>query len=182
MADYRQVTAAQSYRGIRNNNPGNIKKGIAWQGAVGDDGTFTIFADTSWGLRAMAKDLDNKIGEGVNTISLIINKYAPPSENDTASYIADVATDSGIDASEVLGTDQDTIHSLIRALINHEEGDGPSAQFVTDADIDNGIQMAGDPTTVFQAAVVAAQGYPTTTVVMVAGSALLLYALFRRRK
>jgi hypothetical protein len=43
--DFRQDPDAQPYRGIRNNNPGNIEKGIAWQGAVGDDGTFIIFAD-----------------------------------------------------------------------------------------------------------------------------------------
>jgi hypothetical protein len=181
LMDYRTVTAAQAYRGIRNNNPGNIKTGIAWQGAVGDDGTFIIFADNTWGLRAMAKDLIDKINEGVSTITAIITKYAPPSENDTASYISAVATDSGIDANEALGTDGDTLHSLIRAIVNHEEGDGPSAQFVSDGDIDTGITMATDPTTVFRAAVITASAYPTQTVLGVAAGVILLWAIFRRK-
>lgn len=181
--DYRAVTAAQPYRGIRNNNPGNIKTGISWQGAVGDDGTFIIFADDTWGLRALARDLTTKINkDGLDTITAIITDYAPPSENDTATYIADVATDSGIGANDVLGTDNDTLHSLIRAIVNHEEGSGPSAQFISDADIDTGISMAGDPTTVFQAAVITATAYPIPTALGVAGSVVLLWALFGKRK
>lgn len=149
--DYRTVTGAQPYRGIRNNNPGNIKAGINWQGMVGDDGTFTIFADDTWGLRAMAVDLTNKINrDGLNTITQIITAYAPPSENDTASYISAVAGDSGFGADDTLVADTPTLSALIRAIVNHEEGDGPSQQFISDADIATGIQMAGDPSTVFR--------------------------------
>lgn len=142
--DFRNDPAAAIYRGIRNNNPGNIKTGIAWQGMAGDDGTFIIFADDTWGLRAMAKDLTTKINsDGLQTITDIITAYAPPSENNTAAYIAAVAADTGFDAEEQLQADQPTLHALIRAIANHENGDEGS-ELVSDADIDTGIQMAMD--------------------------------------
>lgn len=178
--DYRNNSDAAAYRGIRNNNPGNYKAdGPAWQGVVGNDGIFYIFADDTWGLRAMAKDLTNKINEGVDTITAIITKYAPASDdNNVAAYIASVASDTGLDPNTQLGTDQDTMHSLIRAIVNHEEGAGPSTQFVSDADIDTGIAMAGDPATIFQAAAVAAQANPLLTLAILGGIVGLLMALY----
>jgi hypothetical protein len=180
--DFRQDPDAQPYRGIRNNNPGNIEKGIAWQGAVGDDGTFIIFADDTWGLRAMAKDLTTKINsDGLTTITAIITQYAPPSENDTASYIAAVASDTGFGATDLLTADQPTLHALIRAIANHENGDAGSA-LVSDADIDTGIQMAGDPTTVFNAAAIAVSANPGISLAGVGVCAVLLWLLLRKRK
>jgi hypothetical protein len=128
-------------RGLRNNNPGDIRVGDAWQGMTGaDDKGFVIFDSIAWGMRAMATDLLNKISKGENTITEIISIYAPPSENDTASYIAAVSADMGIDPDQVLPMDQGTFHSLLRAIMNHELGDGYSAM-ITDADIDQGIGM-----------------------------------------
>jgi hypothetical protein len=178
--DYRNNPAAAPYRGIRNNNPGNFKAdGTGWQGNVGSDGTFYIFADDTWGLRALAKDLQTKIGsDGLDTITTLITKYAPPSENDTQAYINSVASDSGIGADDQLGTDQDTITSLMRAIVNHENGDTASAQFVSDADLAQGFALANDPTTVFKAAVIAAQSNPVETVAIVAGVAVLLWFIF----
>jgi hypothetical protein len=139
-------------RGIRDNNPGNeeVETGVTWQGQVGADGNFIIFADTTWGLRALARDLTTKMTtDGLTTITAIITDYAPPSENDTASYIASVASDSGFGADDQLSPDQPTLHALMRAIVNHENGDDASAQYVSDADIDTGIEMAGNPATVF---------------------------------
>lgn len=180
--DFRTDPDAAPYRGIRNNNPGNIKTGIAWQGAVGDDGTFIIFADDTWGLRAMAKDLTTKINsDGLTTITAIITVYAPPSENDTAAYISAVASDTGFGATDPLTADQPTLHALIRAIANHENGDAGSA-LISDADIDTGVQMAGDPTTVFNAAVIAATANPVWTLVGVGAGAILLWMLLSKRK
>lgn len=150
--DYRGNTEVSSYRGIRNNNPGNMKAdGSAWQGLVGNDGMFYIFADDTWGIRAMAKDLTTKINsDGLNTITAIITKYAPPDENDTPSYIASVASDTGFDANQLVTADSDSLALLIRAIINHENGDQASQQFISDQDISQGIAMASDATTVFR--------------------------------
>lgn len=140
--------------GLRNNNPGDLKTGIAWQGMTGAEGSFITFQDITWGLRALARDLVTNIDhEGINTIEALISKYAPPSENLTQVYIADVAADTGLAKDEVLGTDADTIHSLIRAIVRHELGD-TYAQMVSDADIDTGIAMEGGGT-LPQAAVIA---------------------------
>jgi hypothetical protein len=173
-------------RGIRDNNPGNLQPppGLTgWQGTVGMDGPFVVFADDTWGLRALALDLTNKINtDGLDTITSLITAYAPPSENDTASYISSVAADTGISATDQLGTDQDTITSLMRAIVNHENGDTASAQYIPDSDILTGYQMANNPGTVFNAAVIAAQAYPTTTVFVVGAVAVGLWLLLRPKK
>jgi hypothetical protein len=167
-------------RGIRNNNPGNLKAdGSNWQGNTGDDGTFYIFADDTWGLRALATDLANKITkDGLNTIRGIVSKYAPPSENITSAYINSVVADTGIGADAPLSTDQGTLHSLMRAIINHENGDGPSAQYISDADIDQGIGMINDSLKqLFQAGVIAVEADPLPAILLVAVGAVLLFAL-----
>ncbi len=126
--------------GIRNNNPGNIKIGEAWQGMTGNDGTFVIFQDVTWGTRALATDLANKIREGLNTIRLIVSKYAPPVENKTDKYIAAVSDDTGLDPDTPLVMDHNTLHGLMRAIISHENGD-PDGYLITEEDIDKGISM-----------------------------------------
>jgi hypothetical protein len=145
--------------GLRNNNPGDFRTGIAWQGIVGQENGFLTFKDISYGLRALALDLINNINKGVNTIRTFISKYAPPSENDTASYIGFVADETGIPADEPLGTDNNTIHSLIRAILDKELG-RPYSAMVSDSDIDQGIGMAGGLAT-FPEAVITALENPS---------------------
>ena len=93
-------------RGIRNNNPGNIRHGIDWDGLDEDqskDEEFSQFSTPEYGIRAMFKILktyDNKYN--LNTIEGIINRWAPPIENDTESYIDFVSSKVGKDRSEVL--------------------------------------------------------------------------------
>jgi hypothetical protein len=182
MADYSQSTDTSIPRGVRNNNPGDIKDdGTAWQGATGSDGTFVIFSDMSWGLRALATDLLNKISkDNLNTIRLIVTKYAPPSENITDSYISAVSGELGISADQVLTADAGTIHSLMRAVIDHEIGEDASQQYVSDADIDGGISMVNSGLQgMIQAAGIAIQSNPTKALII--GGVLLvgLYALAR---
>lgn len=165
--------------GLRNNNPGNIRPGEAWQGMTGTNGGFVVFQDITWGTRALATDLANKItNDGLTTITAIINVYAPPSENDTQAYINAVSADTGIDANAQLGLDTGTLHSLIRAIMNHENGDAASA-LVTDADIDQGISMmSGSLQQLFSAATIAVEN-PTTPggLLVIGGLAVLLWAL-----
>jgi hypothetical protein len=74
---------------FRRNNPGNIRYNPAnkWQGQTGTEGGFVVFSTPEFGLRAMAKLLYNYQQQGFKTLSAIINKYAPPSENATTNYI-----------------------------------------------------------------------------------------------
>jgi hypothetical protein len=194
MADYRTAGILNTDGsgtvniGLEDNNPGDIKDdGTAWQGKVGSDGTFIIFADTTWGLRAMAVDLTTKINnDGLNTITAIINVYAPPSENNTQAYINSVVSDTGLTANGVLTADAGTLALLIRAIVNHELGDSLSAQYVPDADIQTGISMAGNTvSSLAQAAVVAVTNDPSTAVAVIGGLVLIGYlfsGLVRKRR
>jgi LPXTG-motif cell wall-anchored protein len=192
MADYRNQQIENTdgsgtiNRGLANNNPGDIKyDGTSWQGMTGNDGTFVTFADTTWGIRAMAVDLTTKINkDGLTNISEIINVYAPPSENDTASYINAVVADTDFGATETLTADQNTLGQLIRAIINHEIGDSLSAEYVSDADIQQGVSMAsGGAVQLVQAAVVAVANN-TDNAAIIAGGALLLgaFLIYKSRK
>lgn len=129
--------------GLRNNNPGDIRPGDDWQGMIGTNQGFIVFDDITWGTRALATDLVNKMAKGENTIRSIVSVYAPPSENDTDKYIQDVSSDTGLDPDQVIPMDTGTLHQLMRAVMNKELGDQYSA-LVSDQDIDQGIQMTSD--------------------------------------
>lgn len=130
-------------RGLRNNNPGNIKyDGTAWQGLANppSDGTFCVFVDPTYGIRAMATIIQNYVAvDGVpSTVSDIITRWAPPTENNTAAYIADVDGQLGLtvgaDAID-LGT---SLAPLVAAIISHEN----TIQPYSAATLAQGIAMA----------------------------------------
>lgn len=77
-------------RGIRNNNPFNIKRSANhWRGktALNPDKVFERFTNMDYGLRAGFLLLRNGyLCKGLNTVPQIIAKYAPSSENDVDAY------------------------------------------------------------------------------------------------
>lgn len=111
-------------RGARNANPGNIRKSKdQWEGAIGDDGAFVIFDSPESGVRALAKNLQSYGRQGYDSIEKIINRWAPPSENDTKSYIDSVVAATGIHATQSLDlSDPDVLASLSEAIGYHETG------------------------------------------------------------
>lgn len=111
-------------RGVRNANPGNIRKSKdQWEGAIGDDGAFVIFDSPESGVRALAKNLQSYGRQGYDSIEKIINRWAPPSENDTQSYIDSVVSATGIPATQSLDlSNPDTLSSLAQAISFHETG------------------------------------------------------------
>ncbi|WKV16816.1 internal virion protein with endolysin domain [Escherichia phage PH1061] len=111
-------------RGVRNANPGNIRKSKdQWEGAIGDDGAFVIFDSPESGVRALAKNLQSYGRQGYDSIEKIINRWAPPNENDTQSYIDSVVSATGIPATQSLDlSDPDTLSSLAQAISFHETG------------------------------------------------------------
>ena len=76
--------------GIRNNNPGNIRKGEPWKGlaCVQDDPDFCVFKSMHWGVRALVITLRTYVVvHKLHTIEQIIGRWAPTNENHTALYI-----------------------------------------------------------------------------------------------
>lgn len=111
-------------RGIRNNNIGNIRVSKdQWEGATGDDGSFVTFDTPDSGVRALAKNLMSYGRQGYDSIEKIINRWAPPSENDTQSYINSVVAATGIPATQSLDlSNPDVLASLSEAIGYHETG------------------------------------------------------------
>lgn len=95
-------------RGLRNRNPGNIRRsGSRFRGEVvpGRDASFKEFETMAWGYRAMFVLLDGyRRRHALSTIRQFITRYAPPSENFTVGYIRFVARTTGIDADTPLDT------------------------------------------------------------------------------
>ncbi len=93
-------------RGLRNNNPGNIRlDGMRWLGEVlpSADAAFKQFASRAWGYRAMFVLLETyRRRYGLQTLREMIARYAPPSENDTGGYLQTVARLSGVDPDAAL--------------------------------------------------------------------------------
>ena len=130
-------------RGIRNRNPGNIRRsGDRWKGLAPrqPDLDFFIFESPLWGIRAMAKILRNyQRRHGLRTITQIIGRWAPASENDTAAYVAAVAKAMRVGAGQRLDlSNPATLRDLIAAIIRHENGVQPYG-FDT---IDSAIELA----------------------------------------
>ena len=111
-------------RGIRNNNPGNIEaNAISWQGKIGDDGRFIKFDKMENGVRALTILISNYYyRHGLKTIRGMIDRYAPPVENNTTSYVNHVAAKVGIDPDQPIQQIEPHIKDIVDAIIYHENG------------------------------------------------------------
>lgn len=117
-------------RGERNNNPGNIRANntFIWQGQTGvDPDGFCIFDTIQNGLRAIGKLLCTyQTHHGLTTIRGLINRWAPPTENDTGAYVTDVAADCGVSPDALFSLhDQASLALIIAAIVKHENGEQP---------------------------------------------------------
>jgi hypothetical protein len=117
-------------RGLRNKNPGNIRKTYKngtqtfWKGEViGNDKDFKTFSSMAYGYRAIFALLKEYIGKGYNTVEKIISRYAPASENKTEAYINTVCKRSGIvKDSKIAASDLVTLTKLVSAISFVENG------------------------------------------------------------
>lgn len=131
-------------RGIRNNNPGNIKiSANQWQGkiALNTDGTFEQFDTMANGIRALAVLLKNYQSiYGLNTVDAIIRRW---STTDQDAYVANVAAALGVDPYDSIdATDYDTLNALVTAIITQEDGGAGELLIAATGDIDAGVQAA----------------------------------------
>jgi hypothetical protein len=120
--------AMSQVRGIRNNNPGNIEKTAdVWEGQAPTqtDPTFVQFTSPEWGIRALVRVMRTHFAAGQTTIRQLITSWAPPSENDTGAYIAEVAAAAGIGADDVITDFESAIAAIIPGVIVQENGTNP---------------------------------------------------------
>lgn len=126
-------------RGLRNNNPGNIRHGDEWEGMreVQTDDAFVQFKDPVYGIRAMARVLKSYSNRGVVYLSDIILTWAPEADsNDVHAYIASVEQSSGLYGNEIV--EPVDYPNLIAAIIRHENGSNPYSMAV----IEQGVALA----------------------------------------
>lgn len=121
--------SGDSARGIRNNNPGNLEysKTNPWVGQTGDDGRFAKFETPEHGIRALGRNLLSYQRQGIDTVNDIINRWAPPSDNNnTDAYIQAVCAQLGVTPDQSLdASNPDTLKALCASIIQHENGSQP---------------------------------------------------------
>lgn len=109
---------------FRLNNPGCLRDGASnWKGKTGSEKGFVRFSTMEYGIRASLINLRNTyFNKGLNTISKIMYKYAPPSENNTEKYIADLETWTGFNRNRVLKFNEQEMYILFSKISRKENG------------------------------------------------------------
>ena len=143
-------------RSWRDNNPGNIEAGpfADAHGAIGSDGRFAIFPDAETGMQALVSLLSSDSYQGLS-IEDAMERYAPPSENDTDAYTSFITDNVGVDASTLMSDlTPDQLNSFANAIqtfegntpgTTYQEGDTSAPDWVQDLFDDSGPD-GPDPT------------------------------------
>lgn len=134
----RYSSAGQAYasdpkapRGIRNNNPGNLQQtDVQWEGKTAStDPRYESFATPEAGIRALALNAQHLQANGAQTVTDLISKWAPASENGqakTQAYIGAVAQAMGVSPTDNVNLqDPATLTAFTNAVITHENGANP---------------------------------------------------------
>lgn len=114
-------------RGLRNNNPGNIRiNDDLFQGEIrpSKDKSFKQFTTMAYGYRAMFKILSNYYKNyKLDTIRKIISRWAPPKENHTKAYIKAVSDYAGIPADDPINVnDREQMIRIVAGMSRVENG------------------------------------------------------------
>ena len=145
--------------GVRLNNPGNLEWGSPWEGLVpransryyltgsAQQKRFCEFKDAASGIRAIARTLITYVdkrkaadGSPIDTISEVINRWAPSFENNTRAYIQHVADEAGVGPNEEVDLkDYDVMKATIIGIIAHEN----AGYAYPDTVIKEGMRRAG---------------------------------------
>lgn len=115
---------------IRLNNPGALRHSEShWQGMTNlqDNDSFVRFSTPNYGIRAMMKTLKTYHDKHkIHTLRGIIYRWAPPEENDTKKYLAEVSRRTGIPPNVTIDIHNiDTMIAIAKAITIHECGYPP---------------------------------------------------------
>lgn len=141
--------------GFDNNNPGNLRPGALWEGAVGsmthpDAGAFVQFDTPVSGIRAMTLNLLTQ-GRTASTPRALLNRLAPSNDpadrlgvNRPDAYAAMVARALGIGIDDPINfSDPATMGRLVNTIITMENGSNPYGPEILDAGIRRAFAAAG---------------------------------------
>lgn len=114
-------------RGLRNNNPLNIRRSqTKWlgQSKKQSDKSFVQFRSLAYGFRAAFVILRTYMRKySLCCVEQIIGRWAPPTENDTESYIQIVCDWSGLKRDEMIHfSDMSQMLRLVQAMAYVENG------------------------------------------------------------
>lgn len=129
-------------RGIRNNNPLNIRIGNVWLGEVTEptDHDFEQFVSMLYGLRAaMVLIRRYYYHYRRRSVAAIVSAWAPSTENNTLAYIDKVCALTGFSPDSVLAYEKSVITRLVAAMVVVECG---ARYTVTDALLDKAFDLA----------------------------------------
>lgn len=130
-------------RGLRNNNPGNIRLGsVHFQGEIsGTDKSFRTFKTVGYGYRALMMTLRTYEDKyGLKTIRGMISRWAPGNENNTAAYIAAVSKKTGLGREQTISM-HDRVTALRMAAAISEVENGKT---VNSGDVIEGWELLND--------------------------------------
>jgi len=124
--DVRKLTLSSEKRtgthAFRDNNPGNIRKGkfATKNGAIGKDGGFAIFPNSEAGFNALGNLLGTPSYQSL-TLDQAINRYAPPSENDTSTYQSAIRDATGVSGDTSMSSlNSVQIGNMEQGIAQHE--------------------------------------------------------------
>jgi hypothetical protein len=173
--------------GILNNNPGNIwnAPGVQFTGEVTAPGaTWKKFLSMAYGYRALMKNLQAYIAQGIDTLPKITAKWAPAGHgsNNPTKYALDISNMTGVQqGAKISPSDYDSLMKISAAIGLIEQGVQPNM-----ADVQEGARllMAGGT------APTEPKAEPITTItikpahLIIGGAALILtiYALTNKKK
>lgn len=114
-------------RGLRHNNPGNIRiNSDLFQGEIrpSKDKSFKQFNTMTYGYRAIFKILSNYYRNyKLDTIRKMIGRWAPENENDTDAYIKAVSDYAGIPADDPINiNDREQMIRIVAGMSKVENG------------------------------------------------------------
>ena len=114
-------------RGLRNNNPGNIRRNSdVFQGEkTSSDREFKQFKSMAYGYRAIFKILFNYYRNyKLDTIRKMITRWAPPEDNNhTEAYIKTVSGYAGIPADDPINiNDREQMIRIVAGMSRFENG------------------------------------------------------------
>jgi hypothetical protein len=115
---------ARTPEGLLLNNPGNLE--FRNQPGAAKVGRWAAFSSEGEGLFQLGRQLELYGNRGLNSVRAIISRFAPPGENNTAAYIANVASRLGVGADQSLNLNNPALlANMMNAITTHEQGYNP---------------------------------------------------------